>query len=94
MTKTKFLADECTFVQTVRFMRNLGLNVYRIQELGLTGAKDNKIFEKAQGMNAVLVTTDKGFADIREYPPASHRGIIVLKMAPAPECVREVHCNG
>ena len=91
MTKAKFLADECTFVQTVLLMRNLGFDVHRIQELGMTGAEDNKVFEKAQDLNAVLVTNDKGFGDIREYPPSSHCGIIVLKMAPDPVCVREVH---
>jgi len=91
MTKTKFLADECTFVQTVRFMRNLGLEVYRIQELGMTGADDNKVFEKAQDLKAVLITNDKGFGDIHEYPPSSHCGIILLKIAPDPVCVPKVH---
>ncbi len=91
MTKAKFLADECTFVQTVLLMRNLGFDVCRIQELGMMGAEDKKVFEKAQNLNAVLVTNDKGFGDIREYPPSSHCGIIVLKMAPDPACVREVH---
>jgi hypothetical protein len=43
MAKAKFLADECTFVQTVL------------------------------------------------YPPSSHFGMIVLKMAPDPVCVRQVH---
>jgi len=33
MTKAKFLADECTFVQTVFLMRNPGFDVQRIMEL-------------------------------------------------------------
>ena len=65
MTKAKFLADECTFVQTVMLMRNLGFDVQRIQQLGMTGAKDGEVFEKAQDLKVVLVTNDKGFGDIR-----------------------------
>jgi len=91
MAKVKLLADECTFVQTVVLMRNLGFEVQRIQELGMTGAEDYKVFEKAQDLKAVLVTNDKGFGDIRHYHPSSHCGIIVLKMAPDPVRIREVH---
>ena len=91
MTKAKFLADECTFVQTVLLMRNLGFDVQRIQELEMTGADDDKVFEKAKDLKVVLVTNDKGFGDIRQYPPSSHCGMIVLKMAPDPVHVRQVH---
>jgi predicted nuclease of predicted toxin-antitoxin system len=91
MAKAKFLADECTFVQTVLLMRKLGFDVQRIQQLGMTGAEDDKVFEKAQELKVVLVTNDKGFGDIRQYPPSSHSGMIVLKTAPDPVCVRQVH---
>jgi hypothetical protein len=47
MTNAKFLAGEGTFVQTVSLMRNLGFDVQRIQELGMTGADDDQVFEKA-----------------------------------------------
>ncbi len=60
MAKAKFLADECTFVQTVLLMRKLGFDVQRIQQLGMTGAEDDKVFEKAQELKVVLVTNDKG----------------------------------
>jgi predicted nuclease of predicted toxin-antitoxin system len=91
MTKAKFLADECTFVQTVLLMRNLGLEVQRLQELGMAGLEDDRVFEKAQDLKAVLVTNDKGFGDIRQYPLTSHCGIIILKMTPDPVRIREIH---
>ena len=72
-------------------MRKLGFDVKRIQQLGMTGAEDDKVFEKAQELKVVLVTNDKGFGDIRQYPPSSHYGMIVFKMAPDPVCVRQVH---
>jgi len=90
-SKTKFLADECTFIQTVRLMRELNCKVHRIQELGMKGASDLVVFRKAQEMGAVLVTNDKGFGDVREFPPSSHRGVIVLKMLPESRAVQAVH---
>lgn len=88
---TKFLADECTFTQTIRLMKDLGLEVERIQELGMTGVKDPEVFQRAQELKAVLVTNDKGFGDVRAYPPSAHHGVIVLKMEPDPQKVRAVH---
>ena len=91
MLKPKFLADECTFIQTVRLMRKLGFQVERTQDLGMIGAEDPDIFAKAQEIEAILVTNDKGFGDIRAYPPCSHHGVIVLKMSPDPQGVWQVH---
>lgn len=85
------MADECVFACTVRLMRDLGLEVHRAQDLGLRGAKDREIFLEAQRREAVLVTNDRGFGDVRLYPPSSHFGIIVLKMEPDPEKVEAVH---
>lgn len=45
-----FLADECTFIQTVHFMRNLGFHVERAQDVGIKGADDAALFAKAQEM--------------------------------------------
>jgi len=64
MPKPKFLADECTFVEAVRLMRELGFQVERIQDLGMIGAEDSDILAKAQEIRAALITNDKGFGDI------------------------------
>lgn len=86
-----FLADECTFTQTVRMMRAAGCMVHRVQDLGMAGAPDAEVYQTALNKEAVLVTTDRGFGDIRSYPPSSHHGIIVLNVSPNPEQVRAVH---
>ena len=86
-----FFADENVFTTTVRLLRDLGLQVQRAQELGLTGADDPTIFRKAQELQAVLVTNDHGFGDVRVYPPSAHHGIILLKMEPDPTKVEAVH---
>ena len=72
-------------------MRDLGCAVNRVQDLGMAGASDATVFQKAQENEAVLVTTDRGFGDVRAYPPSSHRGIIVLKVTTEPEQIQAVH---
>ena len=76
----KFLADECTFDSTVEFLRNEGWDVTTVKEIGLRGAKDPEVLNKAQEMGAVLVTRDLGFGDIRRVPLSGYCGIVVLKM--------------
>lgn len=89
--KKKFLADECTFGLTVHLLRNLGYDVVRIQEPGMAGSPDEAVYAKANELRATLITNDHGFADIRQYPPSSSKGIIVLKILPDPESVQAVH---
>ena len=46
---------------------------------GLSGAGDETVFGTAQGERRCIVTVDRGFGDIRLYPPVAHAGIIVLR---------------
>ncbi|PEN06488.1 hypothetical protein CRI93_09405 [Longimonas halophila] len=57
----------------------------------MAGAPDAEVYQTALGKEAVLVTTDRGFGDVRSYPPSSHHGIIVLNVSPDPGQVRAVH---
>ena len=91
MSKPRFVADECTFARTVRFMRELGFHVERTQDLGLGGAADSDVFARAQQTKSILVTNDKGFGNTSAYPPSSHHGVIVLKMPANPQAVPRVH---
>lgn len=38
-----------------------------------------RVFEACQSEQRILVTFDLDFADIRQYPPATHAGIWVLR---------------
>jgi len=86
-----FLADECTFNRTIKLLRESGYKVHTLDDFNLLGAKDPVVFQKAKELEAVLITNDQGFGDIRNYPPSSHTGIVVLKMTPDPEQIAGVH---
>jgi len=75
-----FLIDECVSKQTTLVIEKVGYSVYKAESIGLKGAKDDVIFRIAQEKKAVLVTYDKGFADIRKYSPSDHAGIILIRV--------------
>lgn len=77
---TKFLADECIFKLTIEFLKNMGWDVVTVREIGLQGAKDSEVINKAKEMKAILITQDMDFCDIGKFPPPAYAGIIVLKM--------------
>lgn len=52
------------------------LSVYDQQ---LSGSKDPDLWKVVQAESRFLVTADKGFGDIRRYPPGHHAGVLVLR---------------
>jgi len=79
----RLLADECVYKATVDFLLSLGYDVVTVQEIGLTGAMDDVIIDKAVTLGCVLLTRDMDFSNVLLYPPAQYLGIVVLKMTPA-----------
>ena len=58
-----------------------GHEAHTVYDEGLRGSPDNAIFDHCQAEGRAIVTLDLDFADIRSYPPASHAGMIVLRLA-------------
>lgn len=83
------LADECVYKVTIDFLCSLGCDVVTVQELGLAGASDDVVIDKALALGRVLLTRDMDFGNILLYPPAQYLGIVVLKMSPT--TVDDVH---
>jgi predicted nuclease of predicted toxin-antitoxin system len=50
-----------------------------VLDQGLGGVSDEALWPIVQEEQRFLVTADKGFGDIRRYPPGSHPGIVVLR---------------
>jgi predicted nuclease of predicted toxin-antitoxin system len=46
---------------------------------GMGGATDDLLWTHVQGEQRWLITADKGFADLRQHPPGSHAGVILLR---------------
>ncbi len=46
---------------------------------GMGGWKDDSLWQTIQADQQFLLTADKGFGDIRIYPPGSHAGVLLLR---------------
>jgi predicted nuclease of predicted toxin-antitoxin system len=60
-------------------LRNRGYEADSVIEQGMGGAKDHQLWRAVQAEDRFLVTADKGFGDIRFYPPGTHAGILLLR---------------
>jgi len=76
----KFLADENVSPKSVSFLQNLGFDAVHVREVGLMGKSDEEVMEYALKERRILLTMDKDFADIRNYPPGTHNGIIRMRL--------------
>jgi predicted nuclease of predicted toxin-antitoxin system len=61
------------------WLREQGYEASTVVEQQMGGWKDAQLWEAVQAQTQFLVTADKGFADIRLYPPGSHGGILLLR---------------
>ena len=65
-----------------------------VLEEGMAGWKDPPLWQAIQVEGRFLITADKGFGDIRFYPPGTHAGVLVLRpdedgIRPLVELIRE-----
>jgi predicted nuclease of predicted toxin-antitoxin system len=77
------------YATTVRLLRNVGWDVVCLKDIARPDTSDADLLQLATERSMVLLTNDKDFCDILRYPPSSHSGIIVLRIAAATET--EVH---
>ncbi|MFN0009253.1 MAG: DUF5615 family PIN-like protein [Planctomycetota bacterium] len=77
----KFKVDENLPQEIVDLLRRSGHDASSAEDEGLGGADDSRISSVLKVEGRALVTLDRGFADIREYPPEDFSGLIVLRVA-------------
>ena len=76
----RFLVDANLPLSTAPQMRSLGHEVADVRDIGLGTADDSLIASHARENGFCLITRDKDFGDIRNYPPANYAGIVVLNL--------------
>jgi predicted nuclease of predicted toxin-antitoxin system len=62
-----------------RFLQQLGFEVDRVHDQGLSGEADRVIWQRVCQEGRFFITLDLDFADVRQYPPGSHPGILLLR---------------
>jgi predicted nuclease of predicted toxin-antitoxin system len=75
----KFLTDENIATSLVKAIRKKGCDVKDIKEEKLFGIEDNEIIKIANKENRIILTHDKDFANLLNFPLTSHKGVILLR---------------
>ena len=65
----------------VKLFHAAGHDTTTVPEEGLSGGVDSLVLGMAPAKGRILITLDRGFADIRKHPPGSHGGIVVFRPA-------------
>ncbi len=55
-------------------------DVTTVRRQGWQGLEDDVLWSRLEPENRFLITADKGFGDIRKYPPGTHAGILLLRV--------------
>lgn len=63
----------------VFLLRSAGEDVQTVHDQGMNGWQDPDLWRAVQTEERFLITGDKGFADLRSYPPGSHGGVLLLR---------------
>lgn len=73
----KFLVDEDLPRSLAVELRRRGLDAADVRDVGLRGAPDKKIWQRAIDQGWTLVSGDSGFANTLTFPLGTHFGILV-----------------
>jgi len=74
----RILLDENTHQKLAAWFTKAGHDAIRVP----AGLKNGRVIALACREGRILVTHDKDFADQLLYPPAQHRGLILLRFHP------------
>ena len=75
----RFLVDECTGPAVAKWLRSLHYDVFSIYDEA-QGLDDERIIEKANLDNYILVTNDKDFGELIFRMRRPHKGVILLRL--------------
>jgi predicted nuclease of predicted toxin-antitoxin system len=71
--------DENLSLAHVNLLREVGYDADRVNEQGLSGATDERVWERVCADNRLFVTLDLEFSDVGRYEPGTHPGILLIR---------------
>jgi len=78
----RFLADQDIYQTTADFLRELGHDLIRARDIGLSRASDDDLLKYAHHEGRILLTRDKGFGALIFLLREECNGVILLKVDP------------
>lgn len=86
----RFFADHCIPDSVIRLLIDAGHEVFLLRDHMPTDSPDSLVIEKAQVIDAVLLSLNGDFADIVTHPPAKYKGILSLQVKNHPEIIPDL----
>jgi predicted nuclease of predicted toxin-antitoxin system len=77
--RVRVKVDEDLPGAAAQMLQSRGYEAISVIDQGMCGMKDRPLWLAVQAEHRFLITADKGFADIRFYPPGTHAGILLLR---------------
>jgi predicted nuclease of predicted toxin-antitoxin system len=71
--------DENLGESHARLVRESGYECDRVTDQGLSGASDDEVWARVVVEGRFFITLDLGFSDVRQYPPGTHPGVLLLR---------------
>ena len=71
--------DESLSEQLVETLTNAGYDALTVLGQNWGGTKDPELWPRVQQEGVFFITSDKGFGDLRRYPPGTHAGVLLLR---------------
>ena len=75
----KFKIDENLPVEVADALRDAEYDALMIHDQQMVGYPDPQVAAVCQSEDRAILTLDLDFSDIRAYPPADYRGIVVIR---------------
>jgi hypothetical protein len=72
----RFLIDENMPRSLATALAELGHTVANVRDVGLKGHPDTEVLAAAELSDAVIVTRDRGFVDVRNWSPTFRAGVL------------------
>lgn len=86
----KFFADHCVPDSVCRDLEDKGHEVLRLRKVIPEATKDSVVIQKAQELDAILISLNGDFSQIVDYPPSQFKGIISLKVRNRPSLIPDI----
>ena len=75
----KFKVDENLPVELAGELQSLGHDADTVEDEGLSGEPDAGVVARARAEDRIIVTLDKGIADVVRFPIAAHAGVVLFR---------------
>ena len=76
----KFLLDANMPNSSTEIVKKSGWKAINVRDIGMGNVEDEDIVKYAFDNNYVIITRDRGFGNIFNYPKGTHQGIVILKL--------------